>query len=285
MMRALFTAASGMIAQQTNVDVISNNLANVNSTGYKASTAEFKSLLYQTLQSRSTSANGDFKPVPAQVGTGTRNASITTQFSQGSVIDSSNPYAFAIEGNGLFGVMNSEGETIYTRNGNFGMAKTSEGGFMLCTSEGYPLLDTNEMPIEFGEGFDLSSLIIASDGSLYRREIEEVVGENGEINKVENTIPMDVKIAIFQFNNPSGLESIGNTFYKETNASGIPLEETAYPNLHKSVLCAGRVEMSNVQVADEMVNLIVAQRAYEMNSKAIQAADEMLSQANQLRRG
>ena len=114
MMRALYTAASGMIAQQTNVDVISNNLANVNSTGYKASTAEFKSLLYQTLQSRSTSANGDDKPIPAQVGTGARTAAITTHFSQGSLIDSTSTFAFGLEGDGLFGLMNPDGEIVYT---------------------------------------------------------------------------------------------------------------------------------------------------------------------------
>ena len=154
-----------MKAQQTNVDVISNNLANVNTTGYKTSSAEFKSLLYQTLQTRSTSANGDFKPIPAQVGTGTRNASITTHFTQGSVTASANPFAFAIEGNGLFAVMDGD-EILYTRNGDFNMAVASDGGFMMCTSEGYPVLDTDGMPIQFDATYETSKIIITGDGTI-----------------------------------------------------------------------------------------------------------------------
>ena len=132
MMRSLYTAASGMRAQQTNLDVISNNLANVNSTGYKTSTAEFKSLLYQTLQTRSTSANGDYKPIGAQVGTGTRNASITTRFTQGAMLETANDFGFGIEGDGFFAVQAADGNTYYTRNGDFQMA-VSYDGFMLCT--------------------------------------------------------------------------------------------------------------------------------------------------------
>lgn len=284
MMRALYTAASGMIAQQTNVDVISNNLANVNSTGYKTSSAEFKSLLYQTLQSRSTSANGDYKPIPAQVGTGTRSASITTHFTQGALIDSSSTFAFGLEGEGLFGLMNPDGDILYTRNGNFGMAKTSDQGFMLSSSEGYPVVDADGFPIQFDKDFDVNSLIITSDGSLYRREVTEEVDEEGETHKVENIIDLEMRMGVFQFTNPSGLDSVGSSMYKETEASGFAMEEGTYPELKRSKVCQGRLEASNVQVADEMVNLIVAQRAYEMNSKAIQAADDMLSQANQLKR-
>ena len=165
MMRSLYTAASGMKAQQTNVDVISNNLANVNTTGYKTSSAEFKSLLYQTLQTRSTSANGDFKPIPAQVGTGARNSSITTHFTQGSITASANPFAFAIEGNGLFAVMDAE-NIYYTRNGDFQMALASDGGFMLCTSEGYPVLDSDGMPIQFDSSFEAGKIIITGDGTI-----------------------------------------------------------------------------------------------------------------------
>lgn len=284
MMRSLFTAASGMIAQQTNVDVISNNLANVNSTGYKTSSAEFKSLLYQTLQSRSTSANGDYKPIPAQVGTGTRSASITTHFTQGALIDSSNTFAFGIEGEGLFGLMNPDGDTIYTRNGNFGMALTSDGGFMLSSSEGYPVVDADGFPIQFGADFDVNNLIITGDGGFYQREITEEIDENGITHQVENINDLGIRMGVFQFTNPSGLDSIGNSTYKETEASGIAMEESANPNLKRSKVCQGRLEASNVQVADEMVNLIIAQRAYEMNSKAIQTSDDMLGQANQLKR-
>lgn len=273
MMRALYTAASGMIAQQTNVDVISNNLANVNSTGYKTSKAEFKSLLYQTLQSRSTSANGDYKPIPAQVGTGTRTAAITTEFSQGSLIDSSNTFAFGIQGDGLFSLLGPDGEYLYTRNGNFNMSVTEDGGFMLCSAEGYPVVDTDGMPIEFdGEEYDTSKLTVTGDGTFCYPD------------ESNNPQSLGIRIGVFQFTNPSGLDSVGSSMYKETAASGYAIEESSSDSLKRSTVVQGRLEASNVQVADEMVNLIVAQRAYEMNSKAIQAADEMLGQANQLKR-
>ena len=284
MMRALYTAASGMIAQQTNVDVISNNLANVNSTGYKASTAEFKSLLYQTLQSRSTSANGDDKPIPAQVGTGARTAAITTHFSQGSLIDSTSTFAFGLEGDGLFGLMNPDGEIVYTRNGDFTVGKTNDDGFMICSSDGYPVVDSDGNPIQFSGEYDVSNLVITSDGSFYYRVIEEQPDENGNMHKTERLDDLETRMGVFQFTNPSGLDSIGSSLYKETEASGIAMEEGPYTELKRTKVCQGRLEASNVQVADEMVNLIVAQRAYEMNSKAIQAADDMLGQANQLKR-
>ncbi len=284
MMRALYTAASGMIAQQTNVDVISNNLANVNSTGYKASTAEFKSLLYQTLQSRSTSANGDDKPIPAQVGTGARTAAITTHFSQGSLIDSTSTFAFGLEGDGLFGLMNPDGEIVYTRNGDFTVGKTNDDGFMICSSDGYPVVDSDGNPIQFSGEYDVSNLVITSDGSFYYRVIEEQPDENGNMHKTERLDDLEIRMGVFQFTNPSGLDSIGSSLYKETEASGIAMEEGTYTELKRTKVCQGRLEASNVQVADEMVNLIVAQRAYEMNSKAIQAADDMLGQANQLKR-
>ena len=284
MMRALYTAASGMIAQQTNVDVISNNLANVNSTGYKASTAEFKSLLYQTLQSRSTSANGDDKPIPAQVGTGARTAAITTHFSQGSLIDSTSTFAFGLEGDGLFGLMNPDGEIVYTRNGDFTVGKTNDDGFMICSSDGYPVVDSDGNPIQFSGEYDVSNLVITSDGSFYYRVIEEQPDENGNMHKTERLDDLETRMGVFQFTNPSGLDSIGSSLYKETEASGIAMEEGTYTELKRTKVCQGRLEASNVQVADEMVNLIVAQRAYEMNSKAIQAPDDMLGQANQLKR-
>lgn len=271
MMRSLYTAASGMKAQQTNVDVISNNLANVNTTGYKTSTAEFKSLLYQTLQTRSTSANGDYKPIPAQVGTGARNSSITTRFSQGSITASANPFAFAIEGDGLFAVMDN-GEICYTRNGDFQMAVASDGGFMLCSSEGYPVLDTDGMPIQFDSTYETSKITVTGDGTLCYPD------------EANNPQSLGIKIGLYQFTNPSGLDSIGGTMYKETAASGPAMEESQTPELKGSKINQGYVEASNVQVADEMVNLIIAQRAYEMNSKAIQASDDMLSLANQLKR-
>lgn len=271
MMRSLYTAASGMKAQQINVDVIANNLANVNSTGYKTSTAEFKSLLYQTLQTRSTSANGDFKPIPAQVGTGARNASITTHFTQGPLLETANDFGFAVQGDGFFAVMGSDGETYLTRNGDFQMAITS-GGFMLCTQEGYPVLDTDEMPIEFDDSYETSKIVVTGDGTVCYPD------EEGNLQS------LGIRIGMFQVTNPSGMDSVGSTMYKATEASGPIVEENQNPELKKSSIRQGYLEGSNVQVADEMVNLIVAQRAYEMNSKAIQTSDDMLGQANQLKR-
>ena len=135
MMRALWTAASGMTTQQTNVDVIANNLSNVNTTGYKTQTAQFKTLLYQTIQSKTTSANGETKPVGAQVGLGVRNASITTNFRQGSLTSTDINTDFAIDGKAFFAVQNLDGETVYTRNGSFNWAiGNEEGGVMLCSS-------------------------------------------------------------------------------------------------------------------------------------------------------
>ena len=271
MMRSLYTAASGMRAQQTNLDVISNNLANVNSAGYKTSSAEFKSLLYQTLQTRSTSANGDYKPVPAQVGTGARTASITKHFTQGAFLETGEQYNFAIDGDGFFAVQNEDGDTLYTRNGDFQMAVT-ENGYMLCTQEGYPVLDVDGIPIELDSEYEPSKVVIASDGTFCYPD---------ENNKAQS---LGIKIGLYQVKNPAGFDSVGSTMFKETDASGMAVEENSNPELKKSKVRQGYVEGSNVQVADEMVNMIVAQRAYEMNSKAIQASDEMLSQANQLRR-
>ena len=142
MMRSLWSAASGMIAQQTNVDVISNNLANVNSTGYKTSTAEFKSLLYQTLQTRTTTANGEAKPTSSQVGLGVRNSSIDSIFRQGSLLSSESDTSFAIEGDGFFAVRGSDGNTYYTRNGDFTWATNGGSGVILTDQDGLSVLSS-----------------------------------------------------------------------------------------------------------------------------------------------
>ncbi|MBQ2802122.1 MAG: flagellar hook-basal body protein [Lachnospiraceae bacterium] len=272
MMRSLWTAASGMIAQQTNVDTISNNLANVNTTGYKTQTAEFKSLLYQNLQTKTTTANGENKPIPAEVGLGVRNSSITTHFSQGSFMESTSDTAFAINGDGFFAVQGTDGETYYTRNGNFTYAIGTQG-MMLTTTDGLPVLDSTGQPIVFDTTqYDMSKVQATSDGKF------------GYLDENNNYVDLGIQIGLFQFNNPSGLDKTGGSLYSETAASGQAINESVTDTVKKSTIKSGYLEGSNVQVADEMVNLIVAQRAYEMNSKAIQASDEMLSQANQLRR-
>ncbi len=272
MMRALWTAASGMVAQQTNVDVIANNLSNVNTIGYKTEAAQFKTLLYQMTQSKTTSANGETKPVGAQVGLGTRNSAITSNFKQGAMTDTGLTTDFAIDGKGFFALLNENGDTLYTRSGSFNWVLGNNGGVMLCNSEALPILDTDGNPIELGPEYNTSLVEIDADSNVCYPD------EQG------NPQPIGFKIGLVQFSNPAGLEKASNSTYKVTEASGEAIYEEYNDELKKSVVKQGYLEASNVQVVDEMVNLIVAQRAYEMNSKAIQAADEMLGQANQLRR-
>lgn len=282
MMRALYTAATGMIAQQTNVDTISNNLANVNTVGYKKETVEFKSLLYQKLQTETTDKNGDPKPVIGQVGSGVRMGSITSRFTQGSLQSTDNPFDLAIDGNGFFQIQMPDGSSAYTRNGAFSMNYASAGTVMLTTSDGYPVLDTTGSPISFDNTYDISKLSVDEDGNMIYTRTEEVTDANGQIH-TKSSFETVATISVAQFNNPSGLEKLSGTLYRETPNSGEPRFESDDDNLKKSKVLSSYLEGSNVQTVDEMVNLIVAQRAYEMNSKTINAADEMLQQANNLR--
>ena len=271
MVRSLWTAASGMIAQQTNVDTIANNLANVNTTGYKTEVAEFKSLLYQTLQTRTTSANGESKPVGAQVGLGVRNSAITSQFDQGNLLAASSATAFAIEGAGFFALRGAGNQTYYTRNGNFTMARGTNG-MTLATTDGLPVLSSTGTPITFAANLDVNKISVSSDGQFLYPDANN------------NPRPLGMRIGLYQFSNPSGLEKTDSSLYLATAASGVALNEATNANLTDSTVNQGYLEGSNVQVADEMVNLIVAQRAYEMNSKAITTTDEMMQQANELKR-
>ncbi|MDO5154405.1 MAG: flagellar basal-body rod protein FlgG [Eubacteriales bacterium] len=280
MMRSLWSAASGMIAQQTNLDTIANNLSNVNTAGYKKDTAEFKSLLYQTLQSPSTNNVGENKPVPAQVGLGTRTAAITKVFTQGNLQDVDNTTYLALDGKGFFKVRNKDGEVCYTRDGSFDISPTPNGN-MLCTSQGAPVLDQNNNTIIIPPGYKVDSISISDDGKIL---VEGADGKQVPLTKTINGTTYEQSIGVVQFNNPAGLNSLGGNLYQASVASGDAIEESTNPNLKRSKIYQGYLEMSNVQVADEMVNMIVAQRAYEMNSKAIQASDEMLGQANNLRR-
>ena len=278
MMRALWTAASGMVSQQTNVDVIANNLSNVNTIGYKKESAQFKSLLYQTVQAKTTSANGETKPVGAQVGLGVRNSSITTNFVQGTITSTGLDTDFAIDGKGFFQAVTENGETLYTRNGSFNWSlgntvdENGKHSIMLTNSEGLPVLDEVGQPIELDPGYDSSKITISADGFICYPD---------ELN---NPQPIGPQIGLVQFSNPAGLEKASDSTYRQTAASGEPRYEVDDEDLKKSTIRQSCLEASNVQVVDEMVNLIVAQRAYEMNSKAITTADDMLSQANQLKR-
>ena len=271
MVRSLWTAATGMRAEQTNVDTIANNIANVNTTGYKTEVNEFKSLLYQTIQTKTTSASGDTKPVGAQVGLGVRNAAISSVFTDGALLASESETAFALSGRGFFAIQGEDGNTYYTRNGNFGWAMNSDGGIMLTTSDGLPVLDSTGKAISFSSDYDAGSITVTSDGTFCYPDEDN------------NPQSLGITFGIYQFNNPNGLEKNDSGLWSQSAASGAPINEATSTNVTKTKVSQGYLEGSNVQIVDEMVNLITAQRAYELNSKAITASDEMLQQANNLR--
>ncbi|NLC69197.1 MAG: flagellar hook-basal body protein [Clostridiaceae bacterium] len=268
MMRALWTAGSGMIAQQFTVDVISNNLANVNTTAFKKDRAEFKDLLYETL-SRAYILEDAGRPVNLQVGHGTIVSATVKDFQSGSFEKTDKPLDFAINGDGFFMVLGPNDEILYTRDGSFKLSVTDMGK-MLSTSDGYPVLDEFGREIILDYDMDLSRLNVSEDGDL------SYTDEDGMV------VPLGQRIGIVSFDNVHGLESVGKNLYSATPASGeaVPNEEL----VNKSILLQRHLETSNVQVVEEMVKLIIAQRAYELNSKAIQSSDEMISMANNLKR-
>jgi len=272
MVRSLWTGATGMNAQQTNVDTIANNLANVNTVGYKTQEAQFKSLLYQTLQTKTTTANGDAKPTSSQVGLGVRTSSLNSIFTQGSLLASESDTAFAIEGNGFFAVKCADGTTRYTRNGDFTWSTGANNSLVLCNAEGSPVLDTNGKNITLASTYSASKVTISSDGTILYPNAQNVPTSTG------------MQIGLYQFQNPEGLERYGDSLWSVTTVSGNAINEANSTGIQKSRVLQGYLEGSNVSVADEMVNLIVAQRAYEMNSKVITTSDSMMEQANNLKR-
>lgn len=271
MMRSLWTAASGMKAQQTSLDTIANNLANINTTGYKQERTEFQSLLYQTIQGRTTDHEGNPKPIPGQVGLGVKVSAVSTEFEQGKVTPSTGAFDFAIQGDGFFMVRMPDGTTGYTRNGNFLMAINSSGGVTLTTSDGYAVLSSDGNEISFDANTDTMKLSFDDHGRIFYKNAEGTVQNTG------------IRIGAAQFNNPAGLLKIGNSYFAESPSSGVVRIETQDAALEESVIKHKYLESSSVQAVDEMVDMIVTQRAYEMNSKAITASDEMLQQANNLR--
>lgn len=268
MMRSLWTAASGMIGEQSNLDVIANNLSNISTTGYKTQAANFKTLIYQNLQRKSTTTTGDPKPVGAQVGLGVRMAAVSADFTQGPLNASNGPFDFAIEGEGFFRVRLSDGTIGYTRNGHFNMSIT-ENNIALTDSDGNPVLDMNGNAIELNRDYRPTDIGIDYFGNL------TYPNANG------NQQYLGIQIGLAYFPNAGGLEKASGSNYLQSDASGEPTVYTA-TDLNSKIV-SGYLEASNVHAADEMVNMIIAQRAYEMNSKAIIASDEMLQQANNLR--
>jgi len=264
MMRSLWTAASGMTAQQFNIDTISNNLANVNTTGFKLNRPDFEDLLYQTVRLAGTPATEvTVVPTGIQVGHGVRPAATQKIFTQGSLQNTGNVTDLAIEGEGFFRVLLYDGTYGYTRDGAF---KIDSNG-QLVNSNGYRFMPEIILP----DGFLRDSLSVSQDGRVISK-----VGGSDEILEVG-------QVETYRFVNPTGLQSIGENLYKVTNASGEAIPgrpgfEGMGKVLHKFL------EMSNVSVVQEMVNMIVAQRAYELNSRAIQTSDTMLGIANGLKR-
>jgi flagellar basal-body rod protein FlgG len=262
MLRSLATSATGMIAQQLTVDAIANNLANVNTPGYKKSRPEFQDLLYQTIGAAGASGSSVARvPVGVQVGHGSRLTATQKFHSQGSTVETGNPLDLTIEGSGFFKVTLPAGDIVYTRDGSFKL--DSEGS--LVTSDGYPMEPAISVPQ------DAQEVAVDAEGRVTAR----ITGD---------TDPQELgQIELARFVNPAGLEAIGRNLYRRTGASGDEILATPGQD-GTGTIVSGYLEMSNVQVVEEMIALITAQRAYEINSKSIQTSDDMLSVVNQLKR-
>ncbi|MDX9899660.1 MAG: flagellar basal-body rod protein FlgG [Spirochaetia bacterium] len=264
MVRSLWTAASGMIGQQASIDTISNNLANVNTSGYKKMRADFEDLIYQTVRVAGTPATEDtVVPVPVQMGHGVKLAATPRQFTQGNLQNTESFTDIAIMGDGFFRVMMYDGSYAYSRDGAFKI--DSNGQFV--TSNGYKLMPEVVLP----QDFIPETLSISQDGRINVK----VPGQDD---------PVDVgRLELYRFANPVGLTAVGENLFKLSNASGDPLPgRPGFDGMGKTI--HKFLEMSNVSVVREMVNMIVAQRAYEFNSKAIQTSDNMLGTATNLKR-
>ena len=258
MIRSLWTAATGMQAQTLNIDVISNNLANVSTSGFKKSRAEFQDLLYETLRPAGVSSSETSEvPVGIQVGHGTRPSAVNRIFVQGDFQQTKNELDLAVEGDGFFQIIQANGDTAYTRDGAFKL--DNEG--RIVNADGFLLEPEISVPN------NTIAISIAIDGSVS-------VLQSGQAEPVEIGT-----IELARFMNPAGLHSIGRNLFIPTAASGEEIIGTAGEDGFGTI-AQGYLEGSNVSVVEEMVNMIVAQRAYETNSKVIQASDEMLQMAN-----
>jgi flagellar basal-body rod protein FlgG len=260
MIRSLWTAATGMSAQTMNIDVTANNLANVSTNGFKKSRAEFQDLLYETIRPAGA-ASSDSTQVPSgiQVGHGTSPSAVNKVFLQGDLQETRNELDLAIEGDGFFQIVHPNGETVYTRDGAF---KVDSDGRMV-NADGYLLEPEITIPS------DTLAISIEIDGTV-------------EVMLAGQTTPTQIgTIDLARFVNPAGLHSIGRNLYLPTSASGDAMIGTAGQDGFGTI-AQGYLEGSNVSVVEEMVSMIVAQRAYESNSKAIQASDDMLKMANNL---
>lgn len=260
MLRSLYSSASGMQAQQSNLDVIANNLANVNTTGFKKSKIEFQDLLYQSYRpAGADQGGGNLLPTGINIGHGSRVVATSKIFTTGEFSRTGEQLDVAIQGDGFFEVQLPDGSTAYTRDG--ALKRASDG--RVVTSDGH-VVQGGFQPIPAGT----TGISISPNGEV------QTTGANGA---------QTFRITLVRFANPSGLEPIGRNLLKETGASGTPEIGSAGENGFGTIQ-QGFLELSNVKVVEEMVNLIVAQRAYEVNAKSVQAADEMMQLSNNMRR-
>ena len=260
MLRALYSSAAGMQSQQLNLDVIANNLANVNTTGFKKSKVEFQDLLYQTTRAPGADqGSGSQLPTGLQVGHGSRPVATARVFTNGELTQTGERLDLAIQGDGFFEVQMPDGSRAYTRDGAL---KTDSSG-RITTSDGL-VAQGGFQPVPQGT----TAISISPNGNV------TYTGPSGATS---------FTVQLVRFTNPGGLESVGRNLYHETPASGSP--ELGNPGENGfGELAQGYLEMSNVKVVEEMVNMIIAQRAYEVNARGVQAADEMMQQSNNLRR-
>lgn len=259
MIRSLHTASTGMEAQQTNIDTIANNLANVNTTSFKRSRANFHDLLYQNIRAPGqNSTTGTVVPNGIQVGSGVRLSSVDKMFKEGAIQVTGNQLDLMIEGDGFFRIQRDDGQISYTRDGHF----TRDNTGRLVSSEGFPLIPEINIPPQ------VKNVTFGADGSVSVR----INNEDQEIGQLQ----------IANFINPTGLVSTGGNNYVPSRASGEPI--VGVPNLDgMGRLAQGQLESSNVNIVEEMVNMITGQRAYEINSKVIQTGDQMLQTTNNIR--
>lgn len=262
-MKAMYSAASGMRALQTKIDTISNNLANVNTTGFKAQRMEFKDILYEKVDQRNFS-EGEGRPVALEIGHGVMTAGTVRDFTVGSFQPTENDLDFAIEGEGFFVVNNELGNTRYTKDGSFKLSVIGDEA-RLVTTDGYYLQ---------GQGGDIN---IGAD-------VTELVVDKAGVVKVKRGDGVDYEeidtLELATFVNPAGLTAEGENLFAETPASGPAM----FDDERRGEVWQGFLESSNVQVVEEMVNMITAQRSYEFNSKTIQTVDRMLEVANSVKR-
>ncbi len=256
---ALWIAKTGLDAEQTRMSVIANNLANVNTTGFKRDRAVFEDLMYQNIRQAGASSTEDTSlPSGLYLGTGVRTVSTQKLHTQGNIVQTNNSFDVAIQGNGFFQITHPDGSIVYTRDGSFGMDANGQ----LVTQNGYRIEPAITVPA------NTLSVTIGSDGT-----VSALVAGNTTPTAIGN-------ITLAHFINPTGLEAIGDNLYRETASSGPAQVDTPGTN-GAGTLIQGSLESSNVNVVEELVNMIETQRAYEMNSKAISTTDDMLAYVSQ----